>query len=211
MYPRKDMVTKYASNLKGDFFGGLTAAIVALPLALAFAIASGVDPQYGLYTAIVAGFLASLFGGSPVQITGPTGAMTVVLIGIVAKFGYEKVLIAGVMAGMMQVAMGAARLGKLITYIPFPLTTGFTNGIAVIIFAGQIDNFLGLPKTIQSAEENFFMRVWESISHVSQANPMAVVIALLVIATMVIAPRYINPNSAISRRCTQINADKTNI
>ncbi len=187
------------SNLKGDFFGGLTAGIVALPLALAFAIASGVDPQYGLYTAIVAGFLASLFGGSPVQITGPTGAMTVVLIGIVAKFGYEKVLIAGVMAGIMLIGMGLARLGKLITYIPFPLTTGFTNGIAVIIFAGQIDNFLGLPKSIHSGEENFFLKVWESISHIDEANLMAVLIASVVIAAMVIVPRYIKtiPGSLI--------------
>jgi len=181
------------SNLKGDIFGGLTAGIVALPLALAFAIASGVDPQYGLYTAIVAGFLASLFGGSPVQITGPTGAMTVVLIGIVAKFGYDKVLIAGVMAGIMLVAMGLARMGKLITYIPFPLTTGFTNGIAVIIFAGQIDNFLGLPTSIHSGEENFFLRVWESLSHITEANAMAVLIASVVIAAMVIDPRYIKP------------------
>lgn len=187
------------SNLKGDFFGGLTAGIVALPLALAFAIASGVDPQYGLYTAIVAGFLASLFGGSPVQITGPTGAMTVVLVGIVAKFGYEKVLIAGVMAGIMLIGMGLARLGKLITYIPFPLTTGFTNGIAVIIFAGQIDNFLGLPKSIHSGEENFFLKVWESLSHIQEANLMAVLIASAVIAAMVIVPRYIKtiPGSLI--------------
>lgn len=192
-------INKYTSNLKGDFFGGLTAGIVALPLALAFAIASGVPPQYGLYTAIVAGFLASLFGGSPVQITGPTGAMTVVLIGIVAKFGYEKVLIAGVMAGIMLIGMGLARLGKLITYIPFPLTTGFTNGIAVIIFAGQIDNFLGLPKSIHSGEENFFLKVWESLSHIQEANLMAVLIASAVIATMVIVPRYIRtiPGSLI--------------
>lgn len=193
------MFDRIGSNLKGDLFGGLTAAIVALPLALAFAIASGVPPQYGLYTAIVAGFLASLFGGSPVQITGPTGAMTVVLIGIVSKFGYDKVLIAGVLAGIMMVGMGMMRLGKLITYIPFPLTTGFTNGIAVIIFAGQIDNFLGLPKTIHSGEENFFIRVWESISHIQEANHMAVLIAALVIITMVIVPRYIKtiPGSLI--------------
>lgn len=199
MAGKNGMFNKIGSNLKGDFFGGLTAAIVALPLALAFAIASGVPPQYGLYTAIVAGFLASLFGGSPVQITGPTGAMTVVLIGIVSKFGYDKVLIAGVMAGIMMVGMGMMRLGKLITYIPFPLTTGFTNGIAVIIFAGQIDNFLGLPKTMHSGEENFFIRVWESISHIQEANHMAVLITALVIITMVIVPRYIKtiPGSLI--------------
>lgn len=193
------MTSKLKSNLKGDFFGGLTTAVVAIPLALAFAIASGVDAKYGLYTAIVAGFLASLFGGSPFQITGPTGAMTVILVGIVAKFGYEMVLIAGVMAGLMQVAMGIAKMGRLITYIPFPLTTGFTNGIAVIIFASQIDNFFGLPKSIHAGEENFLLGLWESLSHIIDSNPAAVFLSLLVIITMIAAPRIIRtiPGSLI--------------
>ena len=99
-------------HFKGDLTGGLTAAVVALPLALAFAVASGVEPKAGLYTAIVAGTLASLFGGSSVQITGPTGAMAVVLVGIVAKYGIEKVWIAGVMAGIIQIALGVAKMGQ---------------------------------------------------------------------------------------------------
>lgn len=190
---------KLLSNLKGDFWGGLTTGIVALPLALAFAIASGVDAKYGLYTAIVAGFLASLFGGCPTQISGPTGAMTAVLIGIVAKYGYEQILIAGVMAGIMQIGMGVLRLGRLITYIPMPLTTGFTNGIAVVIFAGQVDYFLGLPKSVHSGEENFFIRLWESASHIGQANPTGVFIGILVIIIMIVVPRFLKavPGSLI--------------
>ncbi len=129
---------------RGDLTGGLTAAVVALPLALAFAVASGVEPKAGLYTAIVAGIVAAVFGGSPVQITGPTGAMAVILVGIVAKYGIEKVWIAGVMAGIIQVALGVARLGRLVKFIPYPVTAGFTNGIAVIIFCGQLNNFFGL-------------------------------------------------------------------
>ncbi len=204
----KDNMNKINTNLKGDFWGGITTAIVALPLALAFAIASGVDAKYGLYTAIVAGFLTSLFGGCPVQITGPTGAMTVVLIGIVAKFGYEKVLIVGVLAGIMQIAMGIGKLGRLITYIPFPLTTGFTNGIAVIIFAGQIDNLLGLPNTIHLDEENFLLRIFESLSNIHQANPMSVVAALIVILIMIIGPRCIKviPASLIGLIAATITA-----
>jgi len=111
-------------HFKGDLTGGLTAAVVALPLALAFAVASGVEPKAGLYTAIVAGTLASLFGGSSVQITGPTGAMAVVLVGIVAKYGIEKVWIAGVMAGIIQIALGVAKMGQLVKFIPYPVTAG---------------------------------------------------------------------------------------
>lgn len=123
----------------GDLIGGLTAAIVALPLALplalAFAIASGVEPKAGLYTAIVAGSIAVVFGGSPLQITGPTGAMAVILVGIVAKYGLGKVWLAGVIVGLVQVAFGVARLGRLVKFIPYPVTAGFTNGIAVICVA----------------------------------------------------------------------------
>ncbi|MHC5833164.1 MAG: SulP family inorganic anion transporter, partial [Nostoc sp.] len=93
-----------------------------------------------LYTAIVAGIVAAIFGGSSVQITGPTGAMAVVLVGIVAKYGIEKVWIAGVMAGIIQIALGVAKLGQLVKFIPYPVTGGFSNGIAVIIFCGQLIN-----------------------------------------------------------------------
>lgn len=139
-----DVVTQvkpFFQSFKGDLTGGLTAAIVALPLALAFAVASGVEPKAGIYTAIIAGIVASICGGSPVQITGPTGAMAVVLVGIVAKYGIEKVWIAGVIAGIVQVILGIAKLGQLVKFIPYPVTAGFTNGIAVIIFCGQLKNF----------------------------------------------------------------------
>jgi SulP family sulfate permease len=171
---------------RGDLTGGLTAAVVALPLALAFAVASGVEPKAGLYTAIVAGIVAAIFGGSPVQITGPTGAMAVVLVGIVAKYGLEKVWIAGVMAGMIQVALGIAKLGRLVKFIPYPVTAGFTNGIAVIIFCGQLNNFFGLqlPRS-----EHFLPGLWESATHIEGANWAAVGLAMVVITTKLLWPR----------------------
>ncbi|WP_239033233.1 SulP family inorganic anion transporter [Leptothermofonsia sichuanensis] len=165
---------------QGDVAGGLTAAVVALPLALAFAVASGVDPKAGLYTAIVAGIVAAVFGGSPVQITGPTGAMAVILVGIVARYGIEKVWIAGVMAGIIQVALGVAKLGRLVKFIPYPVTAGFTNGIAVIIFCGQLNNFLGLqlPRS-----EHFLPGLWQTITHLEGVNWAAVGLAAVVIVT----------------------------
>lgn len=166
------------AHWRGDLTGGLTAAVVALPLALAFAVASGVDPKAGLYTAIVAGIIAAVFGGSPVQITGPTGAMAVILVGIVAKYGIEKVWIAGVMAGIIQVALGVAKLGRLVKFIPYPVTAGFTNGIAVIIFCGQLNNFLGLqlPRS-----EHFLPSLWQTVTHLEGLNWAAVGLATVVI------------------------------
>jgi SulP family sulfate permease len=165
---------------RGDLTGGLTAAVVALPLALAFAVASGVDPKAGLYTAIVAGIVAAVFGGSPVQITGPTGAMAVILVGIVAKYGIEKVWIAGVMAGIIQVALGVAKLGRLVKFIPYPVTAGFTNGIAVIIFCGQLNNFFGLqlPRS-----EHFLPSLWQTVTHLEGMSGAAVGLAVVVIVT----------------------------
>lgn len=165
---------------RGDLTGGLTAAVVALPLALAFAVASGVEPKAGLYTAIVAGIVAAVFGGSPVQITGPTGAMAVILVGIVAKYGIEKVWIAGVMAGIIQVALGVARLGRLVKFIPYPVTAGFTNGIAVIIFCGQLNNFFGLqlPRS-----EHFLPGLWATGIHLEGIHWVAVGLAGVVIVT----------------------------
>ncbi|MBR8827762.1 MAG: SulP family inorganic anion transporter [Gomphosphaeria aponina SAG 52.96 = DSM 107014] len=170
---------------RGDLTGGLTAAIVALPLALAFAVASGVEPKAGLYTAIVAGIVAAIFGGSPVQITGPTGAMAVILMGIVAQYGIEKVWLAGVMAGLIQIALGVAKLGQVVKFIPYPVTAGFTNGIAIIIFCGQLNNFFGLqlPRS-----EHFLDGLWQSLNHLQGINLAAVLVALIVIATKLIWP-----------------------
>ncbi|HUO84430.1 MAG TPA: SulP family inorganic anion transporter, partial [Thermoanaerobaculia bacterium] len=127
-----------------DLLAGLVVGVVALPLALAFAIASGVAPERGLYTAIIAGFLISLLGGSRVQIGGPTGAFVVIVYGIVAQFGYGGLVICTLIAGVLLIAMGLARFGALLKFIPYPVVTGFTSGIAVIIFSSQIKDLLGL-------------------------------------------------------------------
>lgn len=130
--------------LAKDLMSGLIVGILALPLAIAFAIASGVGPEKGLYTAIVAGFAISFFGGSRFQIGGPTGAFIVIVYGIVAKYGYDGLATATLLAGIMLVIFGVAKLGAIIKFIPFPVTVGFTAGIAIIIALGQVPNFLGL-------------------------------------------------------------------
>src|SRR6476661_7419364 len=127
-----------------DLISGMIVGIIAIPLGMAFAIASGVKPEYGIYTTIIAGILISLFGGSKYQIGGPTGAFVPILLGIVLTYGYADLLLAGLLAGIMLCLMGIFKLGSLIKYIPRPVTIGFTAGIAVIIFTGQIANFLGL-------------------------------------------------------------------
>jgi SulP family sulfate permease len=118
--------------------------VVALPLAIAFAIASGVTPDRGLYTAIIAGFLISARGGSRVQIGGPTGAFVVIVYGIVHKYGVDGLIVATIMAGVILVILGVAKLGSSIKFIPHPVVVGFTSGIAVIIFSSQVKDFLGL-------------------------------------------------------------------
>lgn len=173
------------THWRGDLTGGLTAAVVALPLALAFAVASGVEAT-GLYTAIVAGIVAAVFGGSPVQITGTTGAMAVILMGIVAKYGIEKVWIAGVMAGIIQVSLGIAKLGQLVKFISYPVTTSFTNGIAVIIFCGQLNNLFGLQL---ARSEHFLPGLWDTVTHVEGVNRAAVGLTLFVIAINLLWPR----------------------
>src|SRR5437763_5421012 len=129
-----------------DLLAGLTVGVIALPLAMAFAINSGpgLTPQQGLYTAIVAGFVISLLGGSRVQIAGPTGAFMPILYSIVQRHGYEGLAVATVMAGAILIFMGVAKLGSMIKFIPYPVTTGFTTGIAVIIFSSQMKDFFGL-------------------------------------------------------------------
>ncbi|MCB1035426.1 MAG: sodium-independent anion transporter, partial [Acidobacteria bacterium] len=127
-----------------DVLAGIVVGVVALPLAIAFGIASGVRPEQGLATAVIAGFLISALGGSRVQIGGPTGAFVVLVFGIVERFGYDGLAMATLMAGGFLILMGVARLGAVIRYIPYPVTVGFTSGIAVIIAAGQVRDALGL-------------------------------------------------------------------
>jgi sulfate permease, SulP family len=129
---------------RDDVFAGIGVGVIALPLALAFAIGSGVAPERGLFTAIIAGFLISLLGGSRVQIGGPTGAFVVIIYTIVQEFGYDGLAVATLLAGVMMLIMGITRLGVLLKFVPYPVTTGFTTGIAVVIFSSQINDFLGL-------------------------------------------------------------------
>ena len=127
-----------------DTLAGIIVGIVAIPLAIAFGISSGVGPTEGLVTAIIAGFLISFFGGSKVQIGGPTGAFIVIIYGIIQQFGLAGLTIATVMAGILLIAMGLTRLGSVIKFVPYPVIVGFTAGIAVTIFSTQMNDFFGL-------------------------------------------------------------------
>jgi sulfate permease, SulP family len=142
-----------------DLLAGVTVGIVALPLAMALAIASGVRPEQGLYTAIIAGFFISLFGGSRIQIGGPTAAFIVIVYGIVERHGYNGLVLTTILAGVILLILGFGRFGTLIKFIPYPVTTGFTSGIAVVIFSGQIKDFLGLPIATLPAD---FISKWQS-------------------------------------------------
>ncbi len=133
-----------SQQFTSDLIAGVIVGIVALPLAIAFAIASGVKPEQGLYTAIIAGFVVALLGGSRVQVSGPTGAFIVIVYGIVHQYGYSGLAIATFIAGILLVIMGFARMGVLLKFIPYPVTVGFTSGIALIIFSSQVRDFLGL-------------------------------------------------------------------
>ena len=162
---------KYFSN--AFVFGlkaGIITAVVALPLAIAFAIASGVPAVMGLYAAIVAGILGSSFGGSKFSITGPTGAMTVIILSIVSKFGISGLLFAGFLAGLIQIAFGVLKIGKIVKFIPLPIVSGFTAGIGVIIFIGQVPNALGL---VLPPQETAFLTLLEVVTHIWQANFLA--------------------------------------
>ncbi|MBI5022063.1 MAG: sulfate permease [Ignavibacteriales bacterium] len=138
----RDGYTK--NQFYSDLVAGIIVGIVALPLAIAFAIASGAKPEQGLYTAVIAGFIVSAFGGSRVQIAGPTGAFIVIVYGIIQKYGYDGLVIATIMAGVFLIIMGLAKLGTLLKFIPYPLTVGFTSGIALIIFSSQVKDFFGI-------------------------------------------------------------------
>lgn len=154
-----------------DLFAGVTVGIIALPLAMAFAVGSGVAPEQGLFTAIIAGFLISLLGGSRVQIGGPTGAFVVIVFSVVERFGYEGLAIATFMAGVMLILMGLARLGFFLRFIPYPVTTGFTSGIAVVIFSSQIKDFFGLE--MGGVPSDFFQKWGAYFQHLSTWNPWA--------------------------------------
>src|SRR3954451_18851083 len=163
-----------AQDFVADLIAGLTVGLVALPLAMAFGIASGVPPEAGIYTAVVAGFLISALGGSRVQIGGPTGAFVVIVAGIIAKFGVSGLLIVTLMAGIILIVMGATGLGTAVKYIPRPVTIGFTNGIAVLIASTQIRDFLGLK--IASIPSEFLPRMHTLAAHLNTIDPATVAV-----------------------------------
>lgn len=180
----------YSFNyFKKDLLSGTIVGIVAIPLAMSFAIASGVKPEYGVYTAIIAGILISLLGGSRFQIGGPTGAFVPILLGVVLAYGYENLLIAGLMAGIMLALMGVFKLGVLIKYIPRPVTVGFTAGIAVIIFTGQIGNFFGL--TGLKSHEYFIDNIREIAWHFNTISYYSVLIAVICLSVHLLTPKIL--------------------
>src|SRR5579863_4650743 len=175
-------------DLGADLLAGLTVGLVALPLAMAFGIASGVTPQAGLYTAIVAGGLISALGGSRMQIGGPTGAFVVIVAGIVAKFGMPGLALVTLMAGIMLVLMGLTGLGSAVRFIPRPVTIGFTNGIALLIASTQIKDFLGLKTgDVPSA---FIPRMNVLIRHIGTLNWLTVAVSVATLAIVILLPRF---------------------
>jgi sulfate permease, SulP family len=170
-----------------DLTAGLTVGVVALPLAIAFAIASGVKPEQGLYTAIVAGFVIAILGGSRAQISGPTGAFIVIIYGVVQQYGYDGLAVATLIAGVLLILMGVARMGALLKFVPLPVTVGFTSGIAVIIFSSQVPDFLGLRIEKVPAE---FVEKWAAYqSHFTTLNPYALGVGLLSLVIVAAWPR----------------------
>ncbi|WP_090747416.1 SulP family inorganic anion transporter [Mesobacillus persicus] len=170
-----------------DLSSGIVVGVIAIPLGMAFAIASGVKPEYGIYTTIIAGILVSLLGGSRYQIGGPTGAFIPILFGVVMTYGFENLLIAGFLAGIILVLMGIFKLGSLIKFIPRPVTIGFTAGIAVIIFTGQIPNFLGLSGV--EKHERFLDNMKEIALHLETINFYSVLTALICLTTVILTPK----------------------
>jgi len=171
-----------------DVVAGLTVGLVALPLAMAFGIASGVTPQAGIYTAVVAGFIISAFGGSRTQIGGPTGAFVVIVAGIVARFGMSGLALVTVMAGAMLVIMGLTGLGTAVRFIPRPVVIGFTNGIALLIASTQIKDFLGLQTPAVPSE--FLPRIALLAEHIASIHWPTLAIALISLAIILLLPRF---------------------
>ncbi|EJT5935506.1 SulP family inorganic anion transporter [Clostridium perfringens] len=170
-----------------DLIAGIIVAIIALPLSIALGISSGVSPEKGLITAIIAGFIISLLGGSRVQIGGPTGAFVVIVFGIIQNHGVDGLIIATFMAGIILVLFGLLRFGSLIKYIPYPITVGFTSGIAITLLSTQVKDFLGLSITKTPSE---FIPKWEAyISHMNTTNLYTLAIGLLALIILIFWPK----------------------
>ena len=189
------LVPKSITCLKGytkeqfikDFSAGIIVAIIALPLSIALAIASGVSPEKGLYTAIIGGFIVSLLGGSRVQIGGPTGAFVVIVYGIIQKYGMDGLLISTIMAGIFLILMGILKLGSLIKYIPSSITSGFTSGIAIVILSTQVKDFLGL--TMSSVPSEFLAKWTAYINSMNTINIQSLFIAILTLLIIIFWPK----------------------
>ncbi|MGN6555610.1 MAG: SulP family inorganic anion transporter [Verrucomicrobiota bacterium] len=186
---------KLVESLKGydaekffaDLVAGITVGIVALPLAMAFAIASGVKPEAGIFTAVIAGFIISALGGTKVAIGGPTGAFIVILYGIYAKYGAENLAICTIMSGVILFIMGAARLGTMIKYIPYPVTMGFTSGIAVLIFSTQIKDFFGLK--MEKVPSEFVEKMGALANHAGSFGWPTLMLAAVSLAIILVWPK----------------------
>ena len=171
-----------------DVIAGIIVAIIALPLSIALALASGVTPEKGIYTAIIAGFLISFFGGSRVQISGPTAAFATIVAGIVAKNGMDGLIVATILAGIILIVMGLLKFGSLIKFIPYTITTGFTAGIAVTIVVGQIKSFLGLTTDPSVNAIETVEKIDEVIRHLNTTNWSAVIVGVVCLAILIIWP-----------------------
>ena len=171
-----------------DLMAGIIVGIVALPLAIAFGIASGVTPEKGIITAIVAGLVISLFGGSKVQIGGPTGAFSIIIYGIIQKYGFEGLTIATLMAGFFLVLFGLLRLGTIIKYIPYPIVVGFTSGIAVTIFTTQIKDLFGL--TLPSNPSDFIEKWGVYLQNFNTIDPWCALIGVASVVVIAVTPRF---------------------
>jgi SulP family sulfate permease len=178
--------TYQRDQFMADLTAGLIVGVVALPLAIAFAIASGVTPDRGLYTAVIAGLIISALGGSRVQIGGPTGAFVVIVYGIVQKYGVDGLTVATIMAGLLLIAFGVAKLGAAIKFIPFPVVTGFTSGIAAILIVQQLRDVLGLRLT--SAPPEFIERLSLYGAHISTVNWYAVALSAATLLILMFWP-----------------------
>ncbi len=175
-------------QLVADLTAGLIVGVVALPLAIAFAIASGVTPDRGLYTAVIAGFIISALGGSRVQIGGPTGAFVVIVYGIVQKYGVDGLTVATIMAGLLLIGFGLARLGAAIKFIPYPVVTGFTSGIAAILVVQQLRDVLGLR--LASAPPDFVERLSLYAANIRTINQYAVALSVATLLILMLWPRF---------------------
>ncbi|HET9011028.1 MAG TPA: SulP family inorganic anion transporter, partial [Gemmatimonadaceae bacterium] len=185
--PRRSDYAGFSASWKTDVIAGLTVGVVALPLALAFGITTGLGADAGLITAIVAGLVAAVFGGSSVQVSGPTGAMTVVLVPIIAKYGRDAVFVVGLLAGVFVIAAAFGRLGRYLAYMPWPVVEGFTVGIAIIIFLQQVPAALGVPKP--EGENTAAVAVRATGDFLADGRGQAVGLVLLVAAVMIVVPR----------------------